>query len=203
MLICVAVLVLFPFGLAFQAAPPAELLTKANDSYQARQFSEAVRLYRQYLAGDPDNNAVRIYLGAALFSAGQHIDAEKEARQVLDSDPNFAKAYVLLGRIYSAEEAWAAAQKAFDRAIRLNAADRDALYFSGRAYYDANFFGQAITRFKQLLSLDHTQSRTYENLGLCYEALGFSMQAEEAYRHAVELAGNRYRPYFAYGVFLF
>src|SRR6185312_2360477 len=149
MLICLAACMLFPFGLAFQATPSTELLRRANDSYESGQFSDAVRSYRQYLIGDPNNDAVRVYLGAALLALNRTVEAQKEAEQVLTLDPDFAKAYVLLGRIYGSESAWELAQKSFDHALRLNATDRDGLYFSGRAYYDANLFEQAIGRFKQ------------------------------------------------------
>ena len=40
-------------------------------------------------------------------------------------------------------------------------------------------------------------------MGLCYEALGRASEAEDAYRTAVKTAGDEYRPYFTYGVFLF
>ncbi|PYV11421.1 MAG: hypothetical protein DMG07_19280, partial [Acidobacteria bacterium] len=40
-------------------------------------------------------------------------------------------------------------------------------------------------------------------LGLTYEAMLRYGDAERSYRRAVALAGGQYRPYFAYGVFLF
>ena len=47
------------------------------------------------------------------------------------------------------------------------------------------------------------QSRVYENLGLAQDALGQFAAAEKSFRQAVDLAGAAWRPYFAYGAFLF
>jgi Flp pilus assembly protein TadD len=47
------------------------------------------------------------------------------------------------------------------------------------------------------------QSRVYENLGLAQDALGQFAAAERSFRQAVDLAGAAWRPYFAYGAFLF
>jgi tetratricopeptide (TPR) repeat protein len=46
------------------------------------------------------------------------------------------------------------------------------------------------------------QSRLYENLGLASEALGRFAEAEQAYKHAIQLSAGEYRPYLAYGAFL-
>jgi Tfp pilus assembly protein PilF len=201
---CVANVLLWSAGLALQSSPTAaQLLKEANESYRAMRSEDAVRLYREYLKQDPDNLEVRVYLGGALLNTNQPELAGEEAQRVLKRDKRFAKAHVLLGRVYSAENSSDLAELSFERALKLNTADRDALYFSGRTFYDANQFEKAIARFEQTLKLGATVSRTYVNLGLCYEALGQAAQAEESYRSAVQVAGEEYRPYFAYGVFLF
>ncbi len=80
--------------------------------------------------------------------------------------------------------------------------DRETWYFSGRAYYDANRFENAIECYQRALSLGAAQSRVYENLGLASEALGRFAAAEQAYRRALELSTGDFRPYLVYGVFL-
>ena len=77
------------------------------------------------------------------------------------------------------------------------------LVFFGRASYDANRFERSIEAFEQALRLDPEQGRIYENLGLAQDALGKFGAAEKSLRKAVELARGTYRPYLAYGAFLF
>ena len=158
--------------------PAADLLREANEAYRSMHSDEAVRLYTEYLKQDPSNASVRIFLGAALLNLNRLDEARREANQALAADAKSPKAYVLLGRIDSAGGAWDVAQQSFARAISLDPSDRDALYFSGRAFYDANRFEPAIERFESALALGATQSRTYENLALCYEALHQPEKAE-------------------------
>lgn len=202
MLWYLALLTFWFSGYAFQAKTSADLLREANEAYRSMHSDEAVRLYTEYLKQDPSNASVRIFFGAALFNLNRLDEARREVNQALAADANSPKAYVLLGRIDSAGGAWDVAQESFTRAISLDPSDRDALYFSGRAFYDANRFEPAIERFKAALVQGATQSRTYENLALCYEALHQPTKAESAYRSAVGMAGDQYRPYFSYGRFL-
>ena len=60
-----------------------------------------------------------------------------------------------------------------------------------------------IGAFEQALRVDVEQSRVYENLGLAQDALGQFDAAEKSFRSAVALARGAWRPYLAYGAFLF
>jgi tetratricopeptide (TPR) repeat protein len=194
-------------AVALCAAPPqaddaSRILERANSAYLAHSPLEAVALYREYLARNPDRADVRVFLGAALFSAGQPAEALEEATRALALDSGYGRAHVLVGRIYAQQEQWEPAQQAFAKALRIDTRDREAWYFSGRAWYVENRFEQAIEAFEKARSLGSGQSRIYENLGLSYEALGRFTEAEQSYRAAVSLAAE-YRPYLAYGVFLY
>ena len=120
LIVCAATLLLWSAGLAFQPAPTAaQILQEANNSYRAMRSEDAVRLYREYLKQDPGNLEVRVYLGGALLNINQPALAREEAQRVLARDKRFAKAHVLLGRVYSAENAWDLAELSFERALKL------------------------------------------------------------------------------------
>ena len=181
-----------------------QLLAEANQSYRALHFEDAVRLYRLYLAQNTDRSDVRVYLGGALLSWNQPELALREAQRAKALDPSFAKSYVLLGRIYTHAELWDLADQSFSQALELDGNNAETWYFAGRASYEANRFENAIAQFSRALKLGALQSRTYENLALSYEALGDARQAKAAYEMAVHIAaGTNYRPYLAYGTFLF
>lgn len=199
-----------------QAAEPQGLLEAATEHYRAERPAEAVRLYREYLANFPDRADVRFFLGAALLNLNQFEVALEQARRALELDETYSRAYTLIGRIHAARQDWVRAQQAYRTALRLDPQDRDTWYFLGRCYYQENRFEPALEAFQRALSLKAEFSRTYENLGLTYQALGQPEAAEKAYRRSVELAGkaapggsprrppaNEYRPFFAYGVFLY
>jgi tetratricopeptide (TPR) repeat protein len=180
-----------------------QLLTQANSAYRSLHAAEAASLYRQYLAQYPDRADVRVYLGGALLNLDQFQEALDEAQRAIALDGRYAKGYILAGRVCAAREQWADAQRFFETAQRLDPRDLDAWYFSGRAYYDANRFEPAIEAFEQALRASAEQSRVYENIGLARDALGQFDAAEKSLRKAVDLAGGAWRPYLAYGAFLF
>jgi tetratricopeptide (TPR) repeat protein len=179
------------------------LLEKANTEYRSSHFSPAIDLYRKYLARYPDRPDVRVYLGAALLSAGETDAALEEAKRALQLDEHYAKAYTLEGRIHSAGEHWDLAEQCFAKALSIDPHNRETWYFSGLASYQAAQFAIAVKEFQQAITLGTSESRVYENLGLAYEALDEVKNAENAYQHAVQLSPGEYRPYLAYGVFLF
>jgi Flp pilus assembly protein TadD len=183
-------------------APAADLLEEAAQHYRQGRPAEAVRLYREYLARNPDRADVRVFLGAALLNLEAFDQASAEAQRALKLDPGFAKAHTLNGRIYTARGDWRAAQEAFSRAIALEPLDRETWYFSGRAFYEENRFEQAVAALERALELGATQSRTYEVLGLSYEMAGDARKAESAFRNAVKLAGGAGHPYLSFGRFL-
>ena len=195
-------------GLAFAAAHflllafQAQLLERANASYLARNSVDAVRLYQEYLANNPDRADVRVFLGAALFNLGKSEEAMAQAGLAIAIDKRYGRAYVLLGRVHASRNDWRLAQQAFSEAARLDPRDREAWYFSGRAYYEENLFEKSIEALKRVHTLGEEQARVHENLGLAYEGLGRLPAAEAAYKRAISLAGPDYRPYFAYGSFL-
>lgn len=178
---------------------PTQLLEEATAHYQAHRPAEAVRLFREYLATAPDRADVRVYLGAALLNLNELGAALEEARRAIAIAPNSSKAYVLSGRIYAEQQQWQIAQEFFAEALAIDDSDRDAWYFSGRAFYQAGWFDRAI----RALLRAGSDGRVYENLGLAYEAAGRLSEADHAFRRAVQLSKNAYRPHLAYGVFLF
>jgi len=190
-------------GMVAAQDPRDSLLAQANAAYGSGRASEAVGLYRQYLAQYPDRADVRVFLGGALLNLDQLQAASGEADRAIALDGRYARGYILAGRVCAARQQWDRAQGFFETAQRLDKRDIEAWYFSGRAAYDANRFEQAIAAFEQALRVGAEQSRVYENLGLAQDALGQFDAAEKSFRKAVDLAGSAWRPYLAYGAFLF
>jgi tetratricopeptide (TPR) repeat protein len=182
---------------------PERLLAAGNAAYRSFRAAEAADLYRQYLVLYPNRADVRVYLGGALLNLGELQAAFEQAKHAIELDRRYAKGYILAGRVCAAREQWNQAQSYFVTAQQLDGRDADAWYFSGRAHYDANRFERAIAVFEQALRIGAEQSRVYENLGLAQDALSQYRGAEQSFRRALELANGNWRPYLAYGAFLF
>jgi len=169
---------------------PDRLLAEANAAYRSLQPNEAVALYRQYLALNPDRADVHTFLGGALLNLSQLQPAFEEANRAIALDGRYAKGYILAGRVCAAQRQWQRAQGFFEIAQHLDSSDSD------RAE-------QAITAFERALQAGAEQSRVYENLGLAQDALGEFGKAETSFVRAVKLADGAWRPYLSYGAFLF
>lgn len=70
----------------------------------------------------PDDAMARVALGAAQFDSCHIDDAEKSVAQAIDRDPRCADAFWLRGRILTAKGDDEGADKAFARAVQLDAA---------------------------------------------------------------------------------
>ena len=182
---------------------PPELLASANQAYRTLHSADAARLYRNYLSLYPSRVDVRVYLGGSLLNLNQLEEALQEAQHAIRLQPRYAKAYTLLGRIYTAKHSWELAQENFRKALQLDPQDTDTWYFSGKACYASSQFDAAVRSFQEALNLGAQQSRVHGNLALSYDALGEYEKADIEYRRAVTLSQGEYRPYLDYGVFLF
>lgn len=86
--------------------------------------------------------------------------------------------YILLGDSIDADK-W------LSLSLKMNPGDSDGWYELGRTKYSENRFTEAITAFKQCLSLDPKNVKAEENLGLSYAGLGDDPHAITAYQAAI------------------
>ena len=86
-----------------QAKPDKEETYKlANLSYDKGDFVTAAALYQRYLEKfDPDNVAMRIDYGYALFSSGKHSEGIEVTKSVLIAHPEQASAMYNIGVMYA------------------------------------------------------------------------------------------------------
>src|SRR4051794_3256216 len=110
---CAGALLVWLSGLMAAQAPGERLLSEANSAYRSLRASEAVDLYRRYLAAYADRADVRVYLGGALLNLNQMREAFEEAQRAIAVDGRYAKGYVLAGRVCATREQWDRAQEFF------------------------------------------------------------------------------------------
>lgn len=64
-------------------------------------------------------------------------------------------------------------------------------YWFGRIEYDAMQFTAAVGYFQHALQIDPNFMKAYDNLGLCYEALGNYDEATQTYKEAIRLSRTK------------
>ncbi|HNC75583.1 MAG TPA: tetratricopeptide repeat protein, partial [Elusimicrobiota bacterium] len=94
---------------------------------RAGRPAAAAEMYENVLKRDPEAPAVRAALVEACLAAGRWDAALQTARSLADGFPESVEFQILLGRAYLAAGQSDKAQGAFDRALKLDPANVDAL----------------------------------------------------------------------------
>jgi len=68
------------------------------------------------------------------------------------------------------------------------------LYWLAKLDYDARAYTTAISRLRRVIELDPNMMRAYNNLGLCYDALGQFDEAIQSFTRAIELNRRQKQP---------
>lgn len=110
-----------------------------------------------------------------------------EAATVLT--PNFAEAYNMLGVCYDQRQQYPAAQKEYEKALKLDRTNARYLNNLGYSYYLAGNDGQAIKWYRKGLDETPRDKRLHNNLGMAYGRKGNMSKAREHFIIAVGETG--------------
>ena len=193
----VAIVLLFAIGpvrglaqdrLALDDAP----LNQAEEALDRKQWTDAERMLRGYLADHPSSAKALYLLAFTLFRENrpsESLTAYTNAAKLREPGATdlrwVALDYVLLGD-YTDAYTW------MSRAVELDAKDGESWYGLGRIQYTLNRFTDAIASFKHALLLMPQSVKAENNLGLAYEGLNRPEAAAAAYRQAI--AWQREKP---------
>jgi type IV pilus assembly protein PilF len=133
--------------------------------------------------------AVRMELAALHYGRGQYETALDEIKLALQAKPELGAAYSLRGLIYASMGEEALANESFDRALRINPRDADAMH--NRAWFlcQRNQFAEADRLFEQALAMPQYREsqRTLLAQGVCHAKAGKLDEAERKLSRAYEL----------------
>lgn len=154
-----------------QSAEDVDLLRRAKEAMQARQFQSAERIYSRLLANRPSEPGLLLNLGLAQFSQGNNIEAVETFQRFVSLQPDHAPAWLLLGVAQQRLDLPAEAIPALERALELDPTNTtarmeiaDALLRSGRPR-------EALGAFQALAQLDAEKPKVLLGLGLSYSEL--------------------------------
>jgi len=181
------------------AGPQLEpsLSAELESALNRRDYKRAETILLEETKHDPTSaRAAKLYtlMGHILFLDGQYLNSaiawkKAEAIAPLDDPTKFslAMAYLRLNR-----PDWGR-----DELQRLSQGDPKNplyLYWLAKLDYDARAYTPAISRLRRVIELDPTMMRAYNNLGLCYDALGQFDEAIQSFTRAIELNRGQKQP---------
>ncbi len=116
-----------PAAVPAASAPPvsnADLLAKAGHTLQARQVEQALVLYRQALANDPDSVEAHLGIARAELLAGREDEAAREYQRVVKLDAQNAGALLQLAKIHGHHaRSWPLAESELRQYLKLRPSD--------------------------------------------------------------------------------
>lgn len=127
----------------------------------------------------------------AAMKAEQWPEAERQLKQLLQSQPNLSGAHLNLALVYAQTQRPAEAEARFKQAIQANAANGTARNQYGIWLRTQGRFKDAETVYVQALQANPEFADTHLNLGILYDLyLGKSAQALDHYQKYLALKGE-------------
>ncbi|HEV2493407.1 MAG TPA: tetratricopeptide repeat protein [Terriglobia bacterium] len=156
-------------------------------SLGAHDFSDAESILLKEIERNPKSPGLLTFVGGVFFLDGKYLNSavamkKAEALAPLDDRSRFtlAMAYITLNH-----RDWARPE--LETLARSDPRTALYSYWLSRLDYDAMDFPSAIRHAQKALELDPSFTKAYDNLGLCYEAVGKYEEAIRAYGRAVRL----------------
>jgi tetratricopeptide (TPR) repeat protein len=170
------------------SAEPA--LVTAQQDVDSGHFQEAEAGLKTYLASHPESAEGHALLGYVLFkennpraSVDEYLESAKY-RQLAALD------LAAIGADYLLLEDSASADQWLEKAHGADPRNALTLYLWGRAKYNRQLFTEAVQRFEDCLVLEPNNARALDQLGLAYQQLGKTDEAESVFRRAIALGGS-------------
>ena len=149
----------------------------ADAAYQAKNYSEAARLFEQYTQGRPSNAWGHFMLGLSAWKAGDLIKAEGAFEEALKIDPNHVKSLVNLSRVLIDHRRFDDALVRLTHAGEVDPSSIDVQRLLGRVYAAQHKTDEAVNAYRRAIALDARDAWSMNNLGLLFLEQD---QAEEA-----------------------
>jgi anaphase-promoting complex subunit 3 len=156
----------------------------------ARWFPAAESEAKSFLAQHPRSEPGQFFLAYSYFMQQKFQYAGQTLQKLLAQDGKNPDALKLMGLTLFFYKEYVLAEKALNAALELRPQDDEALYYLGRVYYTQNNFPPAIKAFNDLISRNSRNYRAYNNLALCYQAVGKIDEADKAFTKAEQIASQ-------------
>ena len=159
---------------------------------QQKDFTLAKEAYERVLAENPSHAKVLQQLGWLYHQSNAGFTDQERAIQFLtkslESDPNDAQSWYLLGRAYMAGQNYNKAYEAYQQAVYRDGKNPTFWCSIGVLYYQINQFRDALDAYSRAIRLNPYISEVWFDLGSLYESCNNQISdAIDAYVRAAEL----------------
>jgi tetratricopeptide (TPR) repeat protein len=159
-----------------------ETFRRATDLRTAGDLTEAASAYEQALAWNPEHEDTRYYLGNVYYMLDKTDRARQQWEQLLEINPNSARAYVQLGELYFCSSAdslpdISAAEPAYRRALDLHNEETLPLLRLGQIALLRRNYSEAQELFDAVVGSNYRNAYAYFLKGYLLWKKGLSEQS--------------------------
>ncbi len=162
-------------------------LRLALEHHQRGDLHQAVTIYQQILAQNPQHADAMQLLGVAALQLGQAEKAHQLIQQAIALNPGVATYHCNLGEVCRALGRWSEAEHCFREALQLQPDYAEALNNLGLALSAQNRHLEAADYLRRALELLPNLAQAHNNLGVILKELEEIDQAKDCFRRALEL----------------
>ena len=164
---------------------------------QKKNYELALVEFQRSIQTDKKSKNAYFALGSVSETMGKFADAEGYYKEALDIDPEFSEAYNALGVVYSRQERWKDALKAFHKSLenKLYTTPHVAYYNMAHVYMAQKNYEKAIEAYRDSKRFANYDQTIYE-LGTALFEAGKVKEAISEFKEGVSLSpGNAYIRY--------
>ncbi|MCT4563621.1 MAG: tetratricopeptide repeat protein [Maledivibacter sp.] len=174
----------------------------AKEFQEEGKFIKALRFFRKAYGMEGGKYDIELLLDMALVydGLGDIIKAEEKYREILDIDPDEARAYYGLAILYDDRKDYGSAIQYYKRAIQIDEYYDRAYFFLANIYDEIGEKENAILCYKKTIALKPDDFWAHTNLGSIYEEINEHNMAIEMMEKSLELIPNHHIPLFNMGV---
>ncbi len=185
------------FEASFELNPQRRKLALAAEHHKAGRREEASRQYRELLLESPnDVDAMRLLAGI-LASQSDVEEAEALLRKAVSLAPDYALAFLDLGRLFQEQHRYAEAIECFQRTIRLQPSAAKPRHLLASTLAPVGRTEDALDTYRQALELQPRHAGAWLGLGHTLKTIGRQREAIEAYRECIRVRPDNGETYWS------
>ena len=169
---------------------PAALHTVAEALRTQGRVDEAIAGYREVLELDPEFAPSHAALGIALYQMQRYRAALASMQRALELDPELpvaASLHLFMGRAWAELGDTEAAAKHYERALRIEPRNPDALDHLAMARFGQRRYEHALALYRTLLEINPDDALTHSNAGAALYHLDRPQEALQSIERALAL----------------
>jgi Tfp pilus assembly protein PilF len=175
-----------------------ELIDRGNALIQEEKYDEAIAVFGEFQAGNPDLYQVRLNIATAYLKKGDTAAAEEEFKAVLDKilevhgdlmqdKATAVRAYAGLGELFLKKGDLETGQEYFREALKISPEDEAAAYNVGEIFFSNQQIDEAIEYLELAAKIKKDWPKPYHKLGFVYLNKGEFDKALENFKKFIEL----------------